>query len=67
MYERAATPVPATLRKRRGVLRKRRGVLRKRRGVLRHTSDHDSHIGVDAATAVLLGVLSVYLREFPGN
>ena len=53
MYERATTSVPATLCK--------------RCGVLRHTSDHDSHIGLAAATALPLGVLSVFLREFPGN
>ena len=53
MCERAATSVPATLCK--------------RCCVLRHTSDQDSHIGLSAATARPRGVLSVYLREFPGD
>ena len=53
MCERAARSVPAALCK--------------RCGMLRHTSDHDSPIDVAAATALPLGVLSVYLREFPGD
>ena len=35
--------------------------------VLRHTSNHDSHTGVSTVTALPLGVLSVYLREVPGD
>ena len=31
--------------------------------MLRHTSNHDSHIGVAAATVLPLGVLSVYIQE----
>ena len=53
MCDRAAMSVPTTSCK--------------RCGVLRHTSDHDSHIGIATATAVPLGVLSVYLWEFPGT
>ena len=67
MCERATTSVPATLCKRRGVLRKRRGVLRKRRGVLRKRRGVLRHTSVAATTALPIGVLSLYLRKFPGN